>query len=193
MPLFGLLVSLGSNRLLHKEDWDPQVEDENALTESGTLRERPRQLLFGLFGFADRGLECEYLDYLSLTSASRIYIGYVLCIILTICGPINLMISVLRALSAVANEWDAVASALYGIPSLASTRASNIIPPILYLLFFICGLGATFYLVKRGKKERSALVVAEAVFLSYIIVFGYHESYGLNMPLAYDQMYPLGK
>ena len=72
MPLFGLLVSLGSHRLLHKEDWDPQVEDENALTESGTLheRERPRQLLFGLFGFADRGLEGEYHDHLSRTSAT---------------------------------------------------------------------------------------------------------------------------
>ena len=193
MPLFGLLVSLGSHRLLHKEDWDPQVEDENALTESGTLRERPRQLVFGLFGFADRDLEGEYHDHLARTSASRIYIGYVLCIILIVCGPIVQMVNVSRGLSALAIEYEAFSSLVPGAPSLASVRASNLVPPILYLVFFICGIGATFCVLKKAKQPRWALVVAEAVFLSYTIVHGYHESYGLNMPLAYDQMYPLGK
>ena len=150
-------------------------------------------------GYKDRSLEETFLDDLASISNERLVLGYLFCIFFVVAGPILQMCSIIRVIwnpqimdlakpfmnldpaalkatsEALEDELD-IPLEFWVRTSKLHHRATDVIPPVLCLLYFIAGLIST-----RFVRRRHAFYIVEAVFLAYIATQGYFMHYFLEM------------
>ena len=165
-----------------------------------------------LLGFKDRNLESNYLDDLARNCRTRITLGFILCVLLVLVGPIMQMASLtnlfwdpklqqaIAPLKHIPKELESVYDSRPDVPdnnpqSLSKymdivrkeNKVSDFLPAILSLVIFAGGLTSTFFV-----KNRAIYYVAEATYLAYTAVHAYNCHYMIEMRALITGMFPIG-
>ena len=143
MVLIGLGVGWACKRWMHTPDHSFEGQHVEKMENSMSQGSAGPSKHF-LFGFRDRDLEDEYLDYLMRESRVRIYLGYVVMLLLIIFGE---GLKTIGALVFVETP---------GVEPLP-TVPNNLVPFLCTFVIPIVGLIAS-YLIYRGRSNKRVVL-----------------------------------
>jgi len=170
MVLYGLGVSRGLMRFLHKEEYDFE-EETRAAAQSGRDLALRRPTQYWVLGFKDRNLEEAYLNDLVVCERMPIYLGYIICSLLVAFGIFAYDVAGINTTTEDVLQ-NPNTKRDYGHSQLDTFQA--MLDVVITLGALLVGLVFTVVIYRAPKiKRKSAILhIAESIFLIFIIFMG---------------------
>ena len=155
MVLIGLGVGWACKRWMHTPDHSFEGQHVEKMENSMSQGSAGPSKHF-LFGFRDRDLEDEYLDYLMRESRVRIYLGYVVMLLLMFFTFVPDFIAWFYYLILV-DSYMKTYGDLEAFPGYGDGMIATVLPALCALIIPIVGLIAS-YLIYRGRSNKRVVL-----------------------------------